>query len=209
LVLALMLPALPAGAADLAASPDVGVSLSGTPVRDREAAIDDLLGGILIEDFGGLPDGVDVDALHQDMGATLFSTDTTVSLPGLLVATPDDVVKFDGFDYTLEFDGGAHGVPAGTDLDAVARLPSGELLVSFDVAVELGGVRADDEDLLHFDGSAFTLFFDASAAHAGWADADLDAVALPEPRVCAGLAAGAALLAGLARGRRRNWMHRR
>ena len=237
-------------------------------MRDREAAIDDQQGGILIEDFGGLPDGVDVDALQQEVGGrTIFSTDTTVSLPGPLVATPDDAVRTNGSSYVLEFDGAAHGVPAGVDLDAIARLPSGELLLSFDVAVTLGGVRADDEDLLRFDGSAFALFFDgsaqgvdpdldldgaadvgggrigvsfdgagsldgvpfhdedvisllpggggpvllffdASAAHAGWADADLDAVAIPEPDVGAGLAAGAALLAGLARGRR-NRMRRR
>lgn len=261
LLLPLLLP-LSAGAVDVAASPDVMVSLSGAPVRDREAAIDDQLGGLLIENFGGLPDGVDVDALQQEIGGrTLFSTDVTIEFPGPVVATPDDVVRTNGFSYALEFDGATHGVPEGVNLDAVGRLPSGELLLSFDVAVELGGVRADDEDLLRFDGSAFTLFFDgsaqgvnpdldldgvayagegrigvsfdgagslggvsfqdedvitllpggggpvklffdASAAHAGWADADLDAVAIPEPGSPTGLAAGVALLAGLARQRR-------
>jgi hypothetical protein len=265
---ALLLLSLPARAIDVAASPDVMVSLSGAPVRDREAAIDDQLGGILIESFGGLPDGVDADALQQELGGrTLFSTDVTLELPGPVVATPDDVVRWNGFDYALEFDGLAHGVPDGANLDAVARLPSGELLLSFDVGVTLGGVRADDEDLLRFDGASFTLyfdgsaqgvdadldldgaayagegrigvsfdgagslggvtfqdedvitllpggggpvqlFFDASAAHTGWADADLDAVAIPEPGAPAGLAAGAALLAGLAR-QRRNRMQRR
>ncbi|HEX5068557.1 MAG TPA: PEP-CTERM sorting domain-containing protein [Myxococcota bacterium] len=253
--------ALPgAAAADVFASPDVMVSLSGAPVRDREAAIDDGMGSILIENFGGLPDGADVDALDQEVGRPLrFSLDVTAQLPGGVVATPDDVVRMDAGVYTLDFDGAAYGVRAGTNLDALARLPDGSLLLSFDVAVELGGVRADDEDLLRFAGGVFTLYFDASsngvapeldldaaayagegriavsfdgagtlggvhfqdedvitlqpgeggvklffdgsAAHAGWADADLDAVAIPEPGVLAGLASGAALLAGLARRR--------
>jgi hypothetical protein len=264
----LLLFATAARGEDVAASPDVMVSLSGAPVRDREAAIDDQMGGILIDDFGGLPDGADVDALERELGGrALFSTDVTVQLPGPVVATPDDVVRTNGSSYGLEFDGAAHGVPQGVDLDAVARLATGELLVSFDVPVSLGGVRADDEDLLLFDGAAFTLFFDgsaqgvdpdldldaaadagagrigvsfdgagslggvpfqdedvitllpggggpvllffdASSAHAGWADADLDAVALPEPGAHTGMSAGAALLAALAR-RRRIGMARR
>jgi hypothetical protein len=39
-----------------------------------------------------------------------------------------------------------------------------DLLLSFDTAVTLGGVTAADEDLVRFNGSGFTLFFDGSAA---------------------------------------------
>jgi hypothetical protein len=37
------------------------------------------------------------------------------------------------------------------------------LVLSFDTRVTLGAITADDEDLVRFDGSAFTLFFDGSA----------------------------------------------
>lgn len=250
--------------ADVSASPDVTVDLSGTVVDDDEAAIDDLMGGIGLEGFGGLPDGVDVDAYHEvPGGAVLFSTSTTVSL-GAVVAAPEDVVRLDGGVYSLELDGSAQGVPAGANVDAVTR-EGGDLIVSFDVAVSLpGGVVAADEDLVRFDGSAWSLAldlssvavspafdsaldvdaadarpggrwalsldttgsaggvtfddedvvevdpgapavslaFDASAAHASWSAADLDAVTLPEPGAVAGLAGSIALLGLLARGRR-------
>jgi hypothetical protein len=192
----------------------------------------------------------------------LFATDVSVPLPGGLVARPSDVVRTNGVSYVLEFAGAASGLPDGAAVDAVARTPSGALLLSFDVAVDLGGVRADDEDLVSFDGAAYALvfdgsaegvdpgldldgaayagegryalsfdgpgslggvsfadedvitlkpgvagaqlFFDASAEHAGWTDADLDAVALPEPGIGAGCAAGAALLEALRRRGRRS-----
>lgn len=267
--LAFGLPVGGAARAEVASSPDVAVDLGGTTVLHRQAAIDDLMGGILIESFGGLPDGVDVDAYHEDPdGAVLFSTDTTVSLPGGVVAGPADVVRYAGGVYSIVFDasdpdgsGSGPSIPAGVDLDAVTRDPAtGDLILSFDVTVDLGFI-ADDEDLVRFDGTSFsmaldtsalalvppfdpaldvdavsalgggayalsfdgsgsaggvafddedvldvdpsgpsvTMAFDASAAHAGWAPSDLDAVMLPEPGSLVGLAAGAVLLLGLAR----------
>lgn len=242
------------------ASPDVAVDLDGVPVRDREAVLDDLQGGLAIQALA-LPDGADLVALHEGLGGrVLFAVDTTVALPGGTIARPGDVVRTNGVAYVLDFDASAHGVPDGVQVDAAGPMPSGELLLSFDVSVDLGGVRADDEDVVLFDGTGFALlldasaegvnpdldldgvayagggrlavsfdgsgevggvffddedvvtlrpggpdaklFFDASATHAGWADADLDAVAIPEPGAAQGLTAGAALLAGLARRRR-------
>jgi len=161
LVAALGLPG--AAAADVSASPDIAVSLSGTTVLDREVAIDDLGGGIVLDTLGGLPGGADVDAYHLDAGgAVLFSTDTTVSLGGGVVAAPEDVVRYAGGAYTIEFDGSAEGVPAGADVDAVTRDASGDLVLSFDTTVNVG-VVADDEDLVRFDGSSFSLALDTSA----------------------------------------------
>lgn len=259
-----LLAGAPAAALVVSASPDVTLDLSGTTVRDREAVLDDLMGGLIVDDFGGLPDGVDVVALNEELGArVLFSTDATVALPGPLTARPSDVVRTNGSTYVLEFQGSAHGVPDGVGVDAVARAPTGELVLSFDVSLSLGGVRADDEDLVSFDGTSFALlldasaegvdpaldldgaayvgqgryavsfdgtgsldgvdfadedvvtlrpggpdallFFDASAVHPQWADADLDAVALPEPGALGGAAAALALLAALARKGGRSW----
>lgn len=241
--------------AQVAAAPDITVDLSGVIVTDDEVAIDDLMGGIAIEAFGGLPDGVEVDAYHDDgLNGVLFSVDSTVSLPGGVIARDEDVVRFDGGVYSLVFDGSVEGVTAGVGVDGLTRDLGGELVLSFDTAVTLDGVALDDEDLARFAGGVFTLaldasamgidraldtdavatlgagvwalsfdshgsaggvtfadedvvrvdtsgptfalFFDASAEHAGWSDADL--VALPEPGVAASLLSGAAGLAVLA-----------
>src|SRR5262249_33457186 len=58
----------------------------------------------------------------------------------------------------------ANGIPAGVITDAVSEIGPGDLLLSFDVTVTLGGITADDEDLVRFKGGTFTLFFDGSAA---------------------------------------------
>lgn len=157
---------LSAGISEVSASPDIAVDLSGVPVRSREAAIDDLMGGIVIENFGGLVEGANVDAYHADgCCAVLFSTDTTVSLPGGMVAAPEDVMRLSVGGYALEFDGSVAGVPPGASVDAVTRLTSGELVLSFDVTVDLGsGIVVADEDLVQWDGANFTLLFDGSTA---------------------------------------------
>lgn len=189
LALVLALAPTPRGSAraDVAASPDVAANLSGTTVLDRETAIDDLMGGIAIEAFGGLPEGADVDAYHEEPGGeVLFSTDTTVSLPGGLVAAKADAVRYAGGGYALAFDasdpdgsGTGTAVPEGADLDALTRDPAnGDLILSFDVSVDLGFV-ADDEDLVRFDGTAFSLELDTSALALSSPfdpDLDLDAV---------------------------------
>jgi hypothetical protein len=48
-------------------------------------------------------------------------------------------------------------------VDAVSTFGN-DLLLSFDTTVTLGGQTAHEEDLVRFDGSGFTLFFDGSAA---------------------------------------------
>lgn len=152
--------------AEVLVSPDTAITLSGVPVLDRQVAIDDLSGGIALESLGGLPPGVDVDAYHEDSdGALLFSVDRAVSLSGGVTATPDDVVRLDAGVYSLALDGSAAGVPRGANLDALTRSPGGDLVVSFDVRVALpGAVAADDEDLVAFDGTAWSVALDLSSA---------------------------------------------
>jgi len=152
--------------ADVAASPDITLSLSGVVVEDREVAIDDLMGGIALEGFGGLPDGSEVDAYHEEGdGSVLFSTGTTVSFSGgAVVAGPEDVVKLDAGAYSLEFDGSVAGIPSGTNLDGVSREAGGDLILSFDTTLALsGGGAADDEDLVRYDGVALSLALDLSS----------------------------------------------
>jgi hypothetical protein len=165
LSLLLWLPYAASAQLHVSASPDVDTDLSGVPVRGREAAIDDLAGGILIEDFGGLPDGADVSALHEELnGRLLFASDVSVALPGGVTARPDDVAVLVGGIYGIAFDGAAAGVPEGAAVDAVTIGPAGKTLLSFYVYFDLAGLNAVDEDLVSFDGAQFALAFDGSAA---------------------------------------------
>jgi uncharacterized protein (TIGR03382 family) len=54
-------------------------------------------------------------------------------------------------------------VPDGVTTDAVGVSTTGDLVLSFDASVDLGGLTVDDEDLVVFDGVGFALFFDGSA----------------------------------------------
>jgi Calx-beta domain/IPTL-CTERM motif len=145
-------------------SADVTASLGGVTLPDEGIAEDDLAGGVTPVGVGALPAGAAVSGYHlRADGDQLLAFDGTVTLPGGVVATPRDVVRFDGSTYSLELSGAAAGIPPGAAIDALSEA-DGALLLSFDVAVDLGAVVADDEDLVAFDGTVFTLFFDGSAA---------------------------------------------
>jgi len=145
-------------------SPDVTIDVGGTVYADEDVAVDDLGGMSMAEDLGGLVPDSAVDAFHREYGGDrLFSLETTLSLPGSVVAGPEDVVRWDGSAYTLELDGTAEGVPSGVGIDAVSRDRDGELLVSFDVSVSLDGTTFADEDIASFSGGLFTMLMDGSA----------------------------------------------
>ena len=96
------------------------------------------------------------------------------------MARPGDVMRLQGAIYSFEFQASLAGLPRGILTDAVSAGAAG-LLLSFDTSVDIGGgVLAHDEDLVLWDGAAFTLFLDASAY--GVAQGlDLDAVHWVEP----------------------------
>ncbi len=75
--------------------------------------------------------------------------------------------------------------------------------MSFDTAGSIGGVNFDDEDVLRFDGTTWSMEFDASAADSDWAAADLDAVFVPEPAAALLRLSALGVLAALAVRRRR------
>lgn len=167
------LAAPPTHAAD-ELSTDVTVELDGTLANDEDV-VEDVPGSVAKIDVGTLPANADV--IGYSVGVdqqVLFSLDTAVALPGGVTTTPRDVVRWNGSLYSVVFDGADRGVPDGAQIDAIGVLPDGDLLLSFDVTVTLGGVTADDEDLLRFDSpSTWTLHFDGSAEGVP-AAADLD-----------------------------------
>ena len=147
------------------ASPDIGVELgvSDVDVRDEDVAVDQGGGIVGMADLGGLPENVDIAGFGLAMtGELLMAFDTTVQL-GALTARAGDVVGYDGFVHTLAFDATANGVPHGVRTDAVAGTTSG-LLLSFDTDLDLAGSVVSDEDLVHWNGSIFSVAFDGSAS---------------------------------------------
>lgn len=160
---------------ELQCSSDVTVTLASTTLDDEDLGVDNLAGGVGVQGVGAIPHQADVDAYNvRPNGDRLLSFDTTVDLPGGLTAEPGDVVRYDGGTYALEFDASANGVPNGVNVDAVAAYGSA-LVLSFDVGVTLSGINFGDEDLALFTGSAFSMFFDGSAAGIS-PELDLDAV---------------------------------
>ncbi len=149
---------------ELRVSPDTTLTLGVPTLDDEHVAAKDIGGTVSVVGIGAIPAETDLDAYaRRHSGDQLVSFDTTVVLPGGATARPGDVWWYDGAAYTVEFDAAARGVPGGANVDAVALYGS-SLLLSFDVALDLSGVHFEPQDLMQFDGTAYGMFFDGSAA---------------------------------------------
>jgi hypothetical protein len=157
--------------------------------------------GVYAKDFdasaAGLPMGVSTDATSLTSGGLLLSFDTSVDLGGGLVVDDEDLVRWNGTSFSLAFDGSSEGVDPALDVDAAQDLGNGAYLLSFDTTGTISGIVFDDEDILRFDGAAWSLEYDASAADPDWAAADLDAVMVPEPAIGLLLSIGSMALVAL------------
>ena len=167
--------AVPATAIDV--SPDITLTLDGMPVFDDEVVEDDA-GVIGLLPLGSIPASADIVGYEEDAGDFLLSFDTTVALsPGGVTAEQRDVVRWDGVNYSLEFDGSAEGVPNGVGIDAVGLGPASELLLSFDVSTSLPGYGpVDDQGVVSFAAGTFGLVFSGNALGAASIPLDTDAV---------------------------------
>jgi hypothetical protein len=159
----------------LYASPDVttSVGVGGGIFADEDVLRDEPGVGVTVVPLGPLPHDADVEAYHLEAnGEHLLVFESSVLLPGGLVAEARDVVRYDGAVYELAFDGSAHGVPNDVGIDALTRSASGDFVLSFDATFGI----AEDEDLVRFDGANFTPYFDGSAPASGVpVELDLDA----------------------------------
>jgi hypothetical protein len=162
-LLALLAPAT--ALSQVALSPDTTVDLAGMTFADEDALID-LVATTIPLALGTLPEPSDVDAYHYfSNGDRLYSLDISADLGAGVSVTAADVVRFDGSTNTIEFNASAEGLPDGVIVDATTVHSSGDLMLSLDTTVDLGGgVVAGDEDLVRFDGlTTYTVFFDGSA----------------------------------------------
>jgi len=188
---------------------DINADLNGTYASAGDVIAHDPGTGVYQIDLDisalGIPGGARVDAFGlASNGDYILSFDVTVDLGGGLVASDEDLVSYSlGGGFSMLLNASNVGLDRALDLDAVSEL-NGNLLVSFDSSGSIGGIDFADEDVLSFDPvvSNWTHVYDGSAVHPGqWEGADL--VAVPEPGVWSLMAAGMALLAGLARRRRK------
>jgi hypothetical protein len=185
LLLGLQWPvAVTAQAASFDFSNDIAWTAGATLADDEALRRVTLPSTISTLELGVLPAHADLIAydLHDD-GRRLFSLDTFADLGSGVFAGPEDVVAWNGTIKTLYLDGSAAGIPAGTRIDALGHghTPGVPLtLLSFDVPVTLpGGIHADDEDVVAWSGSVWTLVFDGSASGV-LNSLDLDAFAIDE-----------------------------
>jgi hypothetical protein len=133
----------------------------------------------------GIPDGARIDAIALDGAKLLLSFDVSVTF-SLFTVEDEDVVAYDPTSglFSPAFDGSAAGIDRTLDVDGLARLSNGHLLVSFDTSGTVGGVPFDDEDVLEFTGpppGAWEMAYDGTLVDPNWAAADLDVVAAAVP----------------------------
>jgi hypothetical protein len=143
---------------------DVPATLGGT---DHDHAILRSDGGLYSVELN-LPGGDDaaVAALERRSdGLWLLAGDAPFLLPGNIAVQPHDVVATsDGMNFAVFFDGTAAGIPGDAGIDALFRDSGGNLVFSFNVPVNLGGVEYGPSDLVRYSAGVFSLFWSAAAA---------------------------------------------
>ncbi len=153
---------------DVYFSLDADTKLSGVSYKDNDIIHWDGSSFSLTWDgeANGLPTNANLDALDIISISPLefsFSLDADAQLT--IGGTPTDVADedvihyLDGSGFTaIDFDGSAHGVSSGEDLDGFSRLSSTQWIMSFDSAGQIPGAYVsgglpldfDDADLLEF-----------------------------------------------------------
>jgi hypothetical protein len=148
-----------------AAGPEPAPDCNGNGVPDDC----DINGGGLADcDGDGVPDECEGPCAAPSVLASF--TAATV-LPGAGTVENEDVARYDTATgtWTMHFDGSDVGLAA-FDVDALAILPDGRVLVSLTAPGTVGGVSADDSDVLSFTPAAlgaatsgsWALYFDGS-----------------------------------------------
>jgi hypothetical protein len=151
---------------DLSRSPDIPISLTGPPASDvlPGEVLATTSGAAALADLGSLPENVSVTAYHiEASGDQLFSLDVPATLGGTRFL-PGDVIRLDAATgtYSREFDSASTGVdPAGV---VGVSVVGGDLLLAFDMFVELEGVAVERRDVVRWSTTpSAVLYFDGSA----------------------------------------------
>ena len=187
-ILAILAAAIAIGVAPAAAqtalsglhiSPDITVELTSGIVTPQQAQCYSFPSGTALTSFLGMPASVKLSAYFSlNPMQNLVAIDTTAALPtnatgGTVTVTPRDVASYNPdtnfFLPALYFQGSSNGIPDGTRIDALGVDGSGNLLLSFDVTVNLaksggGTLTVKPADLVAFNGGAYALAFNSATA---------------------------------------------
>ncbi len=149
-------------------SNDITWKADATTINDEGARRVTLPSAVTTINLGALPINADLTAIERlKDGRWIFTLDTFVDLGDGLTAGPEDIVAWNGSNFAIFLDGSTTGVPAGTMIDAAAQVQTGEAaqtILSFDVPTALpGGLTIDDEDLVAWTGTNWSIYFDGSA----------------------------------------------
>ncbi len=118
--------------------------------------------------------------------AIWMSFRSNTAVPGVGTVTDDDIVSYDEVTgtWTKQFDGSDVGLSS-FEIDGLAILPGGDLLLSFRQSGTVGGIATDDSDIVRFTGTlgpatsgTFSLYFDGSDVGLTSNGEDVDSVAL-------------------------------
>jgi hypothetical protein len=107
---------------------------------------------------------VQFSALHRRPDGVWLAVLADPFFLGGTAVKPHDIVSTDGLTTALFFDGGAAGIPDDARIDSLFLESGGDLVLSFDVPVRLGGVEYGRSDLVRYSAGVFVLYWDAAAA---------------------------------------------
>ena len=133
---------------------------------------------------GSNDDGVDEPGPTCDSQpfSILFSPKASKVVNGVNLAD-EDIVRYDAStcEVTTVFDGTAAGLAAAVNLDAIA-VKDGITYFSLTAPANVPGIggKVDDSDVVAYNGTAFTLYFDGSANGLSTNAEDVDAIAFDE-----------------------------
>jgi len=120
------------------------------------------------------------------------TANTSTVFPGLSQTGDEDILHFDGLNWSMYFDGSDVGLAA-ADLNAFTIVDANTILMSFMQPVTIAGLgKVDDSDILQFNATSlggvtagsFSLYFDGSDVGLTNASEDIDALdLLPDGRL--------------------------
>jgi hypothetical protein len=163
----------------LCVSPDMTVALTSGTITPQELQCYSFPSGSLAIPPNGIPAGVNITGFFPISSTQLLITiDTTTTLPtngvgGTVTVTPRDVASYNSstsfFSPSLFFVGATNSVPGGTRIDALGMDASGDLLLSFDVTINVPGSRGGTftvkpADLVAFNSGKYSLAFNSAVA---------------------------------------------
>ena len=124
-------------------------------------------------------------------GNSLFASFTSGGTAGVAAFADEDILHFDGTNWSLFFDGSDVGVGS-SDLFGFSMMDSDTILISFSSSVVVNGLAVSPQDIVQFDAAslgsvtagAFSMYFDGSDVGLDASGENIDSVSLlPDGRV--------------------------